>query len=866
MDHETFIKAIQNRSDVLIFSLDTAYRLTFFTPPFQQLIRLTWNKEIMVGDNMLTVLPEIMQLEGKEYFDRALRGEEFAIIENSLDIEGIPNVWEGRFSPVVDDTGKIEGFSVMVRNITELVQTTQILDETRERLSLALKASHTGVWEWNIRTNAVYWSEEVYKLFSIPHSEEPITFESYLQSIHPEDRHKITTAIEASLKQQVEYNVEHRIFTLAQELRWIRGTGKVVLGKDGVPEKMVGLVQDITTEKEEHERVAQLAMVANTTTNMVIITDREGRTEWVNPAFEQITGYTLQEVLGKKPGSVLQGAGTNTDTVHHIRQKLKEGKGFKNVELINYTKQGKTYWVSLEVHPLTDNEGNVVKFVAVQTDVTEQKTANANLRESESRFRQIIEFSPMGILMYELNAENQLILIEVNDSARNILGTDTSKLIGLTLEEAFPPLARTEIPEHYRKAAQDGISWYSEELMYTDGEIDGAFQVHAFQAGTNRVAVFFLDITKRKKAEKDVQDWQKRYELIVQSSGQMIYDYDLTSGNILWSGNTVQILGFTNEEMGDINQWSALIHPDDRDGIVNRLQKAQQELSKFDVEYRFRNRKGNYKIVSDRGFFYADQRDPQNLRMLGIMEDITQKKETEQNLTIKNEELLKANEELDRFVYSASHDLRAPISSLLGLIQVARMEDSRDSLELLFNLQEKSLKKLDVFIRDIVDYSRNERLPLAHEPINLQRSFDDALEQFNFLEHTSKIRKDIKIVQDHDFVTDSKRFQIIVNNLLANAIKYADLTKEEPYLAIEADITLHRGIFRFSDNGEGIRPELHNQIFDMFFRASNRATGSGLGLYIVKEAVAKLNGEISVQSDYGNGSVFTVLLPNLAKQ
>ncbi len=866
MDNGALIRAIQNRSDIIFFSLDAQYRLTSFTSSFQNLIMPIWQWELQIGDNMLNLLPEMMRSKSKAYFDRALCGEEFSIIENEIDWGGSKNVWESRFSPLVDGSDKIEGFSVMVRNITELVQTTQVLDETRERLKLALNVGNTGVWEWNIHTNAVYWSDEVYNLFSIPRSTEPVSYDTYLQAVHPEDREKIPLAIEASLTRQAEYFVEHRIITFQKEVRWIRGTGKVVMGKDGLPEKLIGLVQDITIEKEEHNRVALLAMVSNTTTNMVIITDREGRTEWVNPAFEQITGYTLQDVLGIKPGTVLQGPLTNKATVQWIRQKLKAAEGFKDVELINYTKQGKPYWVSLEVHPLADEMGNVVKFVAIQSDVTEQKIAKENLQESESRFRQIIQFSPMGILMYELNLVNQLILIEVNESARNILDLDTTNLIGLTLEEAFPSLAHTKIPKHYRQAAREGIPWYSEEVVYNDGKIDGAYQVHAFQAGTNRVAIFFLDITERKKAEKDVEDWRARYELIVKSSGQMIYDYDLASGNILWSGNTVHILGFSNEEMGDINQWSALIHPDDRDTIVTGLQKAQQELSKFDVEYRFRNREGNYKIVSDRGFFYADQINPENLRMLGIMEDITEKKEAEQNLMIKNEELLKANEELDRFVYSASHDLRAPIASLLGLIQVARMEDSRDSLELLFTLQEKSLKKLDTFISDIVDYSRNERLPIKREPINLHKFFDEALEQFNFLENTGKLRKDIRIVQHHDFVTDPKRFQIIVNNLLANAIKYADLSKEEPYLAIEADITLHRGIFRFVDNGEGIRPELQHQIFDMFFRASNRATGSGLGLYIVKEAVAKLNGEISLHSDYGNGSAFTILLPNLAEK
>jgi signal transduction histidine kinase len=244
------------------------------------------------------------------------------------------------------------------------------------------------------------------------------------------------------------------------------------------------------------------------------------------------------------------------------------------------------------------------------------------------------------------------------------------------------------------------------------------------------------------------------------------------------------------------------------------------------------------------------------------MEDITSKKEAEDSLMVKNNELLKANEELDRFVYSASHDLRAPIASLLGLIQVARLEKSRDALEMLFTLQEKSLKKLDSFIRDIVDHSRNARLPVEGKPVDVQKCINEAFEQFHFLENMDKIRKDIQIRQETIFITDPKRFQIIINNLISNAIKYSDPSKPDPYLEISADINSHRALFKFHDNGEGIMKELQDQIFDMFFRASSRGTGSGLGLYIVKEVVNKLNGEIMVKSDYGKGSTFTVLLPN----
>ncbi|MCU0357869.1 MAG: PAS domain S-box protein [Cyclobacteriaceae bacterium] len=862
MDNEYLIRAIQQRSDLILFSLDRNYCLTSFTRTYQEMLRVFWHAEIHIGDNILDHTPEQWQKQSQSYFDRALCGEKFSMIEKGEDYGEGFSYWESRFTPIPDGSGGIEGISVLVRDITELVHTSQQLDETKSRLKLALTASKTGVWEWNIRTNEVYWSDEVYELFNIRDRNPSLDYTSYLDSVHPEDVKLLQDKIQEAISKLSAYYVEHRVFTPNNQLRWIRGVGQIIPGDDGRPEKLTGIVHDITQEKEEHDKIAQLALVANATTNMVIITDRDGRVEWVNPAFEHITGYTLLEVLGKKPGHVLQGELTDKPTADWISQKIREGQGFKNIELINYTKSGRLYWVSLEVIPLTDENGQVEKFVAVQSDITEQKLSNEILRESESRFRQIIQSSPMGVLMYELNDRNELVLIETNASANQILGVDTSALLGLTIEQAFPPLAQTEIPQHYRKAARENVPWYSEEVQYNDGKISGAYQVHAFQAGTNRVAIFFLDITARKKSEKEIRDWRTRYELIVQSSRQMIYDYDVDSGKILWSGSTQEILGYTNEEMGDIEQWSMLIHRDDRDRIVNMLMTAREHLEKFNVEYRFRDRWGNYKVLHDRGFFFLDSDRNNTMRMLGIMEDITRAKEAEQTLLLNNEALQKANEELDRFVYSASHDLRAPIASLLGLIQVAKMEKSREALDMLFEMQEKSLKRLDTFIRDIVDHSRNARIPVEYQEADLEKCFQEAFDQVSFMENSAKIRKKITITQSHPFITDVKRFQIIINNLVSNAIKYADLNKEDPYLEVEADITDKRGIFRIHDNGEGIPEDLHDQIFDMFFRASSRGTGSGLGLYIVKEVVNRLDGAVTVNAEFGKGSSFTVLLPN----
>lgn len=255
-----------------------------------------------------------------------------------------------------------------------------------------------------------------------------------------------------------------------------------------------------------------------------------------------------------------------------------------------------------------------------------------------------------------------------------------------------------------------------------------------------------------------------------------------------------------------------------------------------------------------------------------IVRDVSERKKAEEEnkrlqLTLqeKNEDLIKINTELDRFVYSASHDLRAPISSLLGLIEVARLEKNIESVWQLLDLQKKSLLRMDRFIKDIVDHSRNTRLQTVPELIDFSKMIDGAFEQLQFMENVSRIRKIITIEQRDAFYTSATRLDIVLNNLISNAIKYSDLRKEDPFLQVLVKSLPQQTEIRISDNGEGITPEALPKIFDMFYRGSGNSSGSGLGLYIVKEAIQKMQGSISVHSEFGKGTEFVVTLPNLGK-
>lgn len=243
--------------------------------------------------------------------------------------------------------------------------------------------------------------------------------------------------------------------------------------------------------------------------------------------------------------------------------------------------------------------------------------------------------------------------------------------------------------------------------------------------------------------------------------------------------------------------------------------------------------------------------------------DITEQENFEKKLLQQNTELVKANKELDRFVYSASHELRAPLLSVLGLLSLVDRESLAESTGTILNKMKDCVLKLDELVQNIIHHSQYNRNTLKIQSVNLLRIIEQCLEHF---QNYSGLR-DLKINYDCSshlsVMSDSYAISIILNNLISNAIKFKDDDKEESLLYITVE-GLQTGInISLIDNGEGIISEHADKIFEMFFRSSPRGNGSGLGLYIVKELLGHINGTINVISQKGLGTTINVFIPNL---
>ncbi|NOT76265.1 MAG: HAMP domain-containing histidine kinase [Cyclobacteriaceae bacterium] len=236
---------------------------------------------------------------------------------------------------------------------------------------------------------------------------------------------------------------------------------------------------------------------------------------------------------------------------------------------------------------------------------------------------------------------------------------------------------------------------------------------------------------------------------------------------------------------------------------------------------------------------------------------LNRNKESEESLREQNELLEKTNKELDHFVYSVSHDLRAPLSSILGLTNVYELaKDDTERASMVRMMQERA-QTLDNFIREVLDYSKNTRVELRILPVKVKEILDDVIREILFIQGAEEVSIHVHADASLNVRTDKERVKVILTNIIGNAIYYRDIIKR-PSVDIESFIKDGKWITIIRDNGIGIPPEHQGRIFEMFYKAHDRAQGTGLGLYIVKETLQRLNGEVTVESVYGEGSTFTV--------
>jgi PAS domain S-box-containing protein len=358
---------------------------------------------------------------------------------------------------------------------------------------------------------------------------------------------------------------------------------------------------------------------------------------------------------------------------------------------------------------------------------------------------------------------------------------------------------------------------------------------------------------------KELRKSETKLELALENSKMGVWMYRFDTDAAEYSREMYEILDMDpDSEYLKKGTYLAIVHEMDKRRVKTKLREALKNHTPYNMELRIILRNGDVRWIHVKG--KASYKTDGSLNVFsGTMSDISERKELEADRELMISELEKTNQELDRFIYSVSHDLSAPIKSIQGLINLTRMEQlSKDSQHYL-TLIEQSIKRQNQFISEIIEFGRNSRTQVQMELIDIEKLINNIIEDLKYSEYyfnnEIKVRVDpeVKLIE-----CDQIRMKIILNNLLSNAIKFKSKFKDKHIVTVSVFKNDTRFGLTVEDNGIGIDSKHLNRLFTMFYRATDQQSGSGIGLYIAFEAAKKMNLSLKVSSVLGEGSTFTL--------
>jgi PAS domain S-box-containing protein len=373
----------------------------------------------------------------------------------------------------------------------------------------------------------------------------------------------------------------------------------------------------------------------------------------------------------------------------------------------------------------------------------------------------------------------------------------------------------------------------------------------------NQIHTYIQEV---KENEKNLEEKEKKFRALIENSNDAIALTDAKGKISFASPSTSRIIGYEPEELLG-RTTNELVHPDDVQNLITQFAEViSSEGTIVYIQFRILHKDGSWRWVD--GYSANLLHEPNIQSIITNYRDITSRKNSELKIEEQYKELQLINSELDRFVYSASHDLKAPLASILGMVLVSKLEPNIDAKLSYMDMIDASVRKLLDVIKDLTDFSRNARLEVQHEKIEFKDIIQESILSYSHIRNFAEINFDIKLDESIVFYSDALRLKTLFNNLISNSILYHYIDQANPYILLEVKNYFTHVEIRVKDNGRGIDAKFHSKIFDMFYRASEDSMGTGLGLYIVKGIIEKLNGSIRLTSFPGYGSEFIIELPN----
>lgn len=613
----------------------------------------------------------------------------------------------------------------------------------------------------------------------------------------------------------------------------------------------VGMLFEIVTDRIETTANLQYrSLLIDNVSDAIISTNKDFLIESWNHAAEVIYGWEEAEVKNQSIRELLKGIYVN-DTRETVRKTIFEN-GFWEGEVIHESKDGGKLTILSSASVLQADPKLEPVIVFLNRDISRQKERERFVRKNEKKFRDLFNSSPTAILVEDLSGN----VIDANAAACRLYKTTLDELTKLHHEELVPKDHLETERAKYQSLVQGKEPIVSTVGLNRAGEIIPLeMRVGRIQLdGKPALLLHLTDISERQQKEAALRLSEQKYRTLVEKMDEGLILTDLEENTLFVNDRMAQMLGWEKSEMLGKKTYEFFGGPENKALLLEKLAFRKQGIS------------DQYEIKADRpddtplwllvtGAPYTDS-EGEVIGAIAIVTDISDRKHTE--LKLKD-----ANRELDAFVYKASHDLKGPLASIIGLTNIAKEEVKEPKAIEYFDLISKSTHRLDSILLELIDVTRINKATLESKRILL---FDFVRDIINSLKHkanSNPIDFRIQISETQELHSDPKLLTSILQNLVLNSINYHNLNQEDPFVAIKAKPKLNGVEIEIEDNGQGINETQQAKVFEMFYRGNSSSEGSGLGLYIVKNSIEKLKGKFEMNSWEGEGTRFIIYLPNL---
>lgn len=457
------------------------------------------------------------------------------------------------------------------------------------------------------------------------------------------------------LTEQIKFDKEYRIVKQQSgESIWVHGLGNLDLDEQGNVIRLIGTIQDISIRKRTQEELHTLSLVASHTQEGVLITDETGLIMWANDAFKELTGYSGEEIIGKRPGSFLQGSETSQETRQQIRQGLIARKSIR-VELVNYRKDGSRYWNELKIDPILSAEGDIEGFIGIQNDVTPRYKAAQLLAASEDQLRRLINSVPGAVVKYKLKVNGADEVLYVSNGASDIWELNVDEVFDLPrLGEMVYPEDEEQMNSSITHSSETQSLWdHTWRIKTVSGKtkwLNGRGKPFKDENGDIIWDTIVTDVTSIKLAQDELLAGKDKYESLLNTIEGVVWEGDPETLNFIFvSEKSKDIFQFDSREILKPDFWVSRLHPDDREASITQYKLKIQKGLDHTFDYRFKRKDGSYIWI--RNIVTLDKHNGEVVAIKGIMIDVTDRKKVQLDLA-KSETLFKSfTDQIPALVY-----------------------------------------------------------------------------------------------------------------------------------------------------------------------------------------------------------------------